>query len=124
MRYLKYLALLAVLMIPLAYSQAQIGVSIGVGSGYYGGPPVCTYGYYGPNWFVGGVFIGARPWYGGYYGRGGWWPGGYYRGGYYGRRGYGYARGSYGRVAYGGRGYAGGGYRASAGRFHGGGGRR
>lgn len=84
MRYLKYLALLAALMIPLAYSQAQIGVSIGVGPGYYGRPPVCTYGYYGyppygcapygyygPNWFVGGVFIGAGPWYGGYYGRGG-----------------------------------------------------
>src|ERR1022692_2150031 len=30
MHYPKYLALLAVLMIPLAYSQAQIGVSIGV----------------------------------------------------------------------------------------------
>lgn len=41
-----------------------------------GGPPVCPYGYYevppydcapdgyyGPEWFQGGVFIGAGPWY-------------------------------------------------------------
>jgi len=41
-----------------------------------GGPPVCPYGYYeappydcapdgyyGPEWFDGGVFIGAGPWY-------------------------------------------------------------
>jgi len=39
------------------------------------------YGFYGPDYFVGGVFIGAGPWYRGYYGRGGY--------GYYGRaRGY------------------------------------
>jgi hypothetical protein len=41
-----------------------------------GGPPICPYGYYevppyncapdgyyGPEWFAGGVFIGAGPWY-------------------------------------------------------------
>src|SRR6204780_6006088 len=80
MRSLKYLVLLAVLTIPLAYSQAQVSVGIAVGPGYYpgyyAGPPACTYGYYGyapyacapygyygPNWFVGGVFIGAGPWF-------------------------------------------------------------
>jgi len=51
MRSLKYVVLLAVLTVPLAYSQAQIGVGISVGPGYYpgyyAGPPVCTYGYYG-----------------------------------------------------------------------------
>jgi len=48
-------------------------VRVGVG---VGGPPLCPYGYYetppyacapdgfyGPEWFNGGVFIGAGPWY-------------------------------------------------------------
>src|ERR1041384_4101619 len=95
MRYWKYLALLTVLMVPLAYSQAQVRVGIGIGpvgvavGPGYAGPPVCAYGYYdyypyacapygyyGPNYFVDGVFIGAGPWYHGYYhrdwDRGGW----------------------------------------------------
>src|SRR6202035_4684191 len=112
MRYLKYVALLAGLMIPLAYSQAQVrvGVGVGFGPGYYAGPPVCKYGYYGyppydcapygyygPSWFSGGLFIGAGPWF-----RGGWG----YRGGYggWGRGGYGYrgGYGGYGRGGYGG----------------------
>jgi len=81
MRYLKYVALLAVLMLPLAYSQAQVSVGIGVGVApdYAYGPPVCSYGYYsyypyacapygyyGPEWFNGGVFIGAGPWFHGH----------------------------------------------------------
>jgi hypothetical protein len=50
-------------------ASAQVAVSIGE-------PPVCPYGYYevppyncapdgyyGPEWFTGGVFIGAGPWY-------------------------------------------------------------
>jgi hypothetical protein len=104
MKYLRYGALLALLAMPLAYSQAavvvgaRVGVGVGVGVGV-AGPPVCAYGYYpdypytcapygyyGPSWFSGGVFIGAGPWYHGwghpYYGRG------------YGR---GYARGFAGR---------------------------
>ena len=49
--------------------ESQISVQIG-------GPPVCPYGYfdyapydcapygyYGPDWFVGGVFLGAGPWF-------------------------------------------------------------
>lgn len=52
-----------------ATAPAQISVQIGA-------PPVCPYGYfdyapyncapygyYGPDWFAGGVFIGAGPWF-------------------------------------------------------------
>src|ERR1700723_4482663 len=77
MRYMKYLALVAVLMLPLAYSQAQVAVGVGVGYGppacdygYYGSYPyACApYGYYGPDWFAGGLFIGAGPWFHGPHG--------------------------------------------------------
>jgi hypothetical protein len=165
MRYLKYMALLAVLMLPLTYSQAQVAVGIGVNVGphyvdYDDGPPVCQYGYYsyypyacapygfyGPQWFASGVFIGAGPWY--HWGHAGYWGRGYWgHGGYYGRgfvRGYehGYARGNYSHnyarnYARGGngRGYvgggfhgggavrSGGGYHGGGGGFHGGGGHR
>jgi hypothetical protein len=130
MRYLRYLALLGFLMLPAVHSQARVVVGIGVGPGYgYVGPaPACAYGYYtyypyacapygyyGPQWFVGGVFIGAGPWYHGYYGRGyGYYRGGYGRG-YYGPRAYAYNRG--GGFGYG-RGYARG---SIGGSFHGGG---
>jgi len=88
MKYLRYVALLALLALPLAYSQAEVRVGVGIGiGGYVAGPPVCAYGYYpdypyacapygyyGPDWFVNGIFIGAGPWYHGwghpYYGRG------------------------------------------------------
>ncbi|MFZ0761052.1 MAG: hypothetical protein WAM69_13980 [Candidatus Sulfotelmatobacter sp.] len=49
--------------------QAQVNVEIGVAPvcpyGYYSVPPYdcAPYGYYGPEWFVGGVFIGAGPWF-------------------------------------------------------------
>jgi hypothetical protein len=87
MKYLRYVALLALLAMPLAYSQAQVRVGVGIGVGsVVAGAPVCSYGYYpdypyacapygyyGPSWFSGGVFIGAGPWYHGwghpYYGR-------------------------------------------------------
>src|ERR1700733_11815584 len=36
--------------------EAQININIGA-------PPECPYGYYGPEWFSGGVFVGAGPWY-------------------------------------------------------------
>jgi hypothetical protein len=109
MTYLRYLALLGLLMLPLTYSQAQVraGVVVGVGPGYVAGPPVCAYGYYpyypyacapygyyGPSWFMGGVFIGAGPWYHG-------WGHSYYGFPGYGRGYYGHApsvgRGFYGR---------------------------
>ncbi len=57
-----------------AQAQISFGVNIGV-------PPVCPYGYfdyapydcapygyYGPDWFVGGVFLGAGPWFHGPHG--------------------------------------------------------
>jgi len=135
MRYLKYAVLLGILFLCAASAQAQVAVRVGVGPAYVGiGPePVCAYGYYpnypyacapygywGPNYFVGGVFIGAGPWYHGYWGRG-------YYGGYYGhpvygpyRPGYAYRPGYGSRPApaYAGppaRGYVGGGYHGPAG---------
>jgi uncharacterized membrane protein YgcG len=53
---------------------AQIGIGIGVAPicpyGYYDYAPYsCSpYGYYGPDWFTGGVFIGAGPWFHGGHG--------------------------------------------------------
>lgn len=101
MRYLKYagllglFALLAGVAAPAAHAQVRFGIGIGVGPAYVpapvvGAPPVCAYGYYGyypyacapygyygPDYFVNGVFIGAGPWFRGF------------RGSYYGPR-YGY----------------------------------
>jgi len=120
MRFLKYLALLSILLVPAAYSHAQIGVGVGVApyadGGYPYAPPACSYGYYpyapyacapygyyGPEWYSGGIFIGAGPWFrGGYYGRG-------Y--GYAGRGGYAYGRGPERGYPGGVRGYQGGGAR-------------
>jgi hypothetical protein len=78
MKYLRYFALLALLAMPLAYSQAEVRVGVGIGVGV-AGPPVCAYGYYpdypygcapygyyGPSWFANGIFIGAGPWYHGW----------------------------------------------------------
>ena len=50
-------------------TQAQISVNIGVAPncpyGYYEAAPYncAPYGYYGPEWFTGGVFIGAGQWF-------------------------------------------------------------
>lgn len=52
-------------------ADAQVGVEVGIGVapdcpyGYYDVPPyACApYGYYGPEWFAGGIFIGAGPWF-------------------------------------------------------------
>lgn len=94
MRYFKYVALLAILAIPAVLAQAQVAVGVRVGPSYavYNAPPVCAYGYYpnypytcapygywGPQWFVNGVFIGAGPWYHFYYTHPVFWRG------YYGR---------------------------------------
>ncbi len=54
-------------MSPLA--AAQVTLNIGVAPvcpyGYYDVPPYACAppGYYGPEWFVGGAFIGAGPWF-------------------------------------------------------------
>lgn len=98
MRYFKYIALLVILAIPATFAQAQVAVGVHVGPVYgaYSAPPVCEYGYYpyspyacapygywGPQWFVGGVFIGAGPWYHFYYTHPAFWHG--YYGRFYGR---------------------------------------
>ena len=55
--------------VSVAPAPAQISIGIGVEPGcpygYYDYAPYnCSpYGYYGPDWFNGGVFIGAGPWY-------------------------------------------------------------
>jgi hypothetical protein len=60
-------AALCFLMTPGA--TAQVSVQIGPAPvcpyGYYATPPYncAPYGYYGPEWFSGGVFIGAGPWF-------------------------------------------------------------
>jgi hypothetical protein len=99
------LAMLAALpFAATANAQVLVGVGLGpvlVDAPVVYGPPVCDwgyylyypydcapYGYYGPDWFYGGVFIGVGPWYG-------WGHGGYgYRGGYGGPRAFA-ARGAY-----------------------------
>src|SRR6516225_12006447 len=79
MRYLRYLALAGIFLFSASYAHAQrvvVGAGIG-GPTYIVGPaPVCAYGYYGyypyacapygyygPQYFVNGVFLGAGPWY-------------------------------------------------------------
>lgn len=54
---------------PLPVAGAQVAVDVTVAPdcpyGYYDVPPYdcAPYGYYGPEWFTGGVFIGAGPWF-------------------------------------------------------------
>ncbi len=94
MRYLKFLALLGICLMAAPHAHAQrVVVGIGVGPAYVGPPPVCDYGYYGyypyacapygyygPSYFSGGVFIGTGPWFRGYYGRPGFYGGSRYYG--------------------------------------------
>lgn len=102
---LKIATLLAMGLFCASFASAQrVYFGVGVGPGYYGPvnpPPVCNYGYYnyypyacapygyyGPQWFVNGVFIGVGPWYHGYWRHPGYGPEFYGRG-YYGRGFYG-----------------------------------
>jgi hypothetical protein len=54
---------------PKAVAQVSVGVNIGAAPdcpyGYYDyAPYACApYGYYGAEWFSGGVFVGAGPWF-------------------------------------------------------------
>lgn len=104
---LKIAALLSVCLFCASFASAQrVYLGVGVGPGYYGPaygpPPVCAYGYYdyypyacapygyyGPDYFVNGVFIGVGPWYHYYYRHPGWYGRSYYGRGYYGRGFYG-----------------------------------
>ena len=71
---IKYLVISAIAVALLSagsLAPAQIGIGIGVGVapvcpyGYFDYPPYdcAPYGYYGPDWFNGGLFIGAGPWF-------------------------------------------------------------
>jgi hypothetical protein len=61
--------LAAGLLSPAALAPAQVSIGVGVEPacpyGYYDYAPYnCSpYGYYGPDWFRGGVFFGAGPWF-------------------------------------------------------------
>src|SRR5271163_2827491 len=77
MRHWKFAAfsfLAAAVLSALSAAPAQVSVDIGVAPvcpyGYYDFEPYncAPYGYYGPDWFVGGVFIGAGPWFHGHHG--------------------------------------------------------
>jgi hypothetical protein len=71
----KYLALAVVagicIMVTAPKTEAQVSIGINIGAapecpyGYYDAAPyACApYGYYGPEWFTGGVFVGAGPWF-------------------------------------------------------------
>ena len=69
-------ALMAAVPVASAPAQVSIGINLGGGPapacpyGYYDYAPYnCSpYGYYGPDWFNGGVFIGAGPWFHGPHG--------------------------------------------------------
>jgi hypothetical protein len=75
MKSFKYLALAAVagfcftMTVPNTKAQVSVGVDIGAAPacpyGYYDAAPyACApYGYYGPEWFTGGAFIGAGSWF-------------------------------------------------------------
>jgi hypothetical protein len=71
------LSAVAVAMLSAAPNVAPAQVEVGIGVapvcpyGYFDYAPYdcAPYGYYGPDWFVGGVFLGAGPW---FHGRPGW----------------------------------------------------
>src|SRR5665213_1443559 len=89
MKRLRFVLFAMLLALPFAkVANAQVAVCVGVGpavvddpyayndGGYDYAPPVCDwgyyayypyacapYGYYGPQWFTGGIFIGAGPWF-------------------------------------------------------------
>jgi hypothetical protein len=61
--------ILFLLLAAAAGSRGQVSVEVGVAPecpyGYYDVAPYncAPYGYYGPEWFSGGLFIGAGPWF-------------------------------------------------------------
>ncbi len=75
---LAFSALAIALLSCASLGQAQVAIGVGMGVepvcpyGYFDYPPYdcAPYGYYGPDWFAGGVFLGAGPW---FHGHGGFW---------------------------------------------------
>ena len=66
---LAFSALTFALLSCASLGPAQVAISVGVEPacpyGYFDYAPYdcAPYGYYGPDWFVGGVFLGAGPWF-------------------------------------------------------------
>lgn len=64
-----FLALIVAMVSSVSVAPAQVAINIGVAPicpyGYfeYAPYPCAPYGYYGPDWFTGGIFIGAGPWF-------------------------------------------------------------
>ena len=59
-------AAVAAICLTAAAPKAQAQVSVGINLGapvVVEAAPNCPYGYYGPEWFSGGVFIGAGSWF-------------------------------------------------------------
>jgi hypothetical protein len=71
---LAFSALTVALVSSVSAAPAQVSINIGVAPvcpyGYFDYAPYdcAPYGYYGPDWFVGGVFLGAGPWFHGPHG--------------------------------------------------------
>jgi hypothetical protein len=67
-------ALAAALLSCASLAPAQVSINIGAPPGcpygYFDYEPYncAPYGYYGPDWFTGGIFIGAGPWFHGHSG--------------------------------------------------------
>ena len=82
MSYLRLFGLIGAFLVigllsPSNASAQRVAFGVGFGGAAYYGPPACDYGYYdyypyacapygyyGSDWFDGGVFIGAGPWFG------------------------------------------------------------
>src|ERR1700684_1220887 len=72
-KFVLFVAIAGFLLIATApAAQAQVGINIGVAPdcpyGYYDGAAYAcvSAGYYGPEWFDGGAFIGVGPWFHGH----------------------------------------------------------
>jgi hypothetical protein len=71
---LSFLAVALLSFMPAAPAQISVGIGVGAAPycpyGYFDYAPYdcAPYGYYGPDWFNGGVFIGAGPWFHGPHG--------------------------------------------------------
>ena len=70
-KWIAFSTLVVALMSSLSVAPAQVSVGVNIGPapvcpyGYFDYPPYdcAPYGYYGPDWFVGGLFLGAGPWF-------------------------------------------------------------
>jgi len=73
---LAFVAITTVLLCCAPMASAHIGIGVNIGPapvcpyGYFDYAPYdcAPYGYYGPDWFVDGIFIGSGPWFHGHHG--------------------------------------------------------